>query len=526
MTPPAGRQRWFLIAALLLCVELLYFLPVAAGWNALPWHAFNPLFTGVQAKRDLPKPLRWLPSKDATGLIILYPCEYYSATRVREGGLPWWNPAIGGGRPGLGSGQMHPFSPLLLPFLAAPGAFSYSLQFVLGSLLCLFGAYWFLRLLGLPPPLAAGGAALWTWNPFTHTALLLDAVWAAWFLPWAFAGVLYALTKRRPAGWLIASAAAALMALCGHIESAAYLAEIVALFALVCWTAMRREVPFRFFLGGMALVVFLAAALSAAQWVPLLQVLKDATTYKAYGVAGTNQIPSPWIFFSAPLQDFFLMPVLWSLALLTIRRRPAASVAGLWAATLFSLGFYLPWISTSLPYRLLRLGGVMPSLHGAELTVFPVGALAAIGLWRLVNSDEAAPGAPARWFAAALCLALSLWSLAALWPMGDGLWIPALWLVLCGLLCVALLLSRRVPQSAAAALLLVAALYPLAAFQFRYPDFSPAPQPDWRALLDQEPDPSEERIRFWLANNLCRCTGYDKIVRAVRQAAGQQEVRA
>lgn len=40
-----------------------------------------------------------------------------------------------------------------------------------------------------------------------------------------------------------------------------------------------------------------------------------------------------------------------------------------------------------------------------------------------------------------------------------------------------------------------------------------------KALLDREPDPSEERIRFWLANNLCRCTGYDKIVRAVQQAA-------
>ncbi len=40
-----------------------------------------------------------------------------------------------------------------------------------------------------------------------------------------------------------------------------------------------------------------------------------------------------------------------------------------------------------------------------------------------------------------------------------------------------------------------------------------------KALLDQEPDPSEERIRLWLANNLCRCTGYDKIIRAVTQAA-------
>ena len=40
-----------------------------------------------------------------------------------------------------------------------------------------------------------------------------------------------------------------------------------------------------------------------------------------------------------------------------------------------------------------------------------------------------------------------------------------------------------------------------------------------KALLDQEPNPSEERIRFWLANNLCRCTGYDKIVRSVQEAA-------
>jgi carbon-monoxide dehydrogenase small subunit len=40
-----------------------------------------------------------------------------------------------------------------------------------------------------------------------------------------------------------------------------------------------------------------------------------------------------------------------------------------------------------------------------------------------------------------------------------------------------------------------------------------------KALLEAEPDPSEARIRQYLANNLCRCTGYDKIVRAVQQAA-------
>ena len=37
-------------------------------------------------------------------------------------------------------------------------------------------------------------------------------------------------------------------------------------------------------------------------------------------------------------------------------------------------------------------------------------------------------------------------------------------------------------------------------------------------LLDREPDADEDRIRFWLAGNLCRCTGYDKIVRAVLKA--------
>jgi len=40
-----------------------------------------------------------------------------------------------------------------------------------------------------------------------------------------------------------------------------------------------------------------------------------------------------------------------------------------------------------------------------------------------------------------------------------------------------------------------------------------------KALLAKNPDPTEEEIRFGLAGNLCRCTGYDKIVRAVQAAA-------
>ncbi len=46
-----------------------------------------------------------------------------------------------------------------------------------------------------------------------------------------------------------------------------------------------------------------------------------------------------------------------------------------------------------------------------------------------------------------------------------------------------------------------------------------------KALLDENPNPTEEETRFFLAGNLCRCTGYDKIVRAVLDAAAaRQEV--
>lgn len=40
-----------------------------------------------------------------------------------------------------------------------------------------------------------------------------------------------------------------------------------------------------------------------------------------------------------------------------------------------------------------------------------------------------------------------------------------------------------------------------------------------KALLNENPNPTEHDVRFWLAGNLCRCTGYDKIVRAVLDAA-------
>jgi carbon-monoxide dehydrogenase small subunit len=47
-----------------------------------------------------------------------------------------------------------------------------------------------------------------------------------------------------------------------------------------------------------------------------------------------------------------------------------------------------------------------------------------------------------------------------------------------------------------------------------------------KALLDRNPQPSEQEVRRWMAGNLCRCTGYDKIVRAVLDAAESLRVQA
>ena len=47
-----------------------------------------------------------------------------------------------------------------------------------------------------------------------------------------------------------------------------------------------------------------------------------------------------------------------------------------------------------------------------------------------------------------------------------------------------------------------------------------------KALLDRNPNPDETEIRYWLAGNLCRCTGYDKIVRAVLDAAAEMRGEA
>lgn len=47
-----------------------------------------------------------------------------------------------------------------------------------------------------------------------------------------------------------------------------------------------------------------------------------------------------------------------------------------------------------------------------------------------------------------------------------------------------------------------------------------------KSLLEKNPDPTETEVRYWLAGNLCRCTGYDKIIRAVMDTAADMRAEA
>lgn len=47
-----------------------------------------------------------------------------------------------------------------------------------------------------------------------------------------------------------------------------------------------------------------------------------------------------------------------------------------------------------------------------------------------------------------------------------------------------------------------------------------------KALLERNPNPTETEVRYWLAGNLCRCTGYDKIIRAVMETAADMRQQA
>jgi hypothetical protein len=482
---------------------LAYYLPMIWGWHSVPFHLLGAKYTGSQCTRRLPEDLRHLPGNDATGVVMDYPNEYYTAQRVRRGDLPWWNPDIGTGRPWIGNAQVHPFSPLLLPFVAWPTPWTYTLQFLLGSVVCLSGARRLLALLGAEPLAAALGAALWTWNPYSCSSVIMSSVWAYWWFPWALAGIVLALRDDRPAGWVLASVAGALMVLSGQPETALFLAEMAGVFAL--FLAFRRgraaSKPGRW-LAGLGLGLALCLLLSASQWYPILEVLRDSEWYKSAGPEHARALTHPIGDSFKPGALVFLLPVSLASWALLLKRGSRWSAAAWGAALAFCLAFSLPGVALSWPFRLLRLDGIVPPLHAAELACVPAAALAALGFSAVLQKARDPLPRTLGVLACALgmlFLALGLW-LSGL--KGSAAGVSAAWLVAGTLsFCLAALLpAGRWTAALVLASALFAATYPLAAQRFLYPYFSGCPQPDWRALAgpkDAALDRDDPPTRIW-----------------------------
>lgn len=497
---------------------------MAWGWHAVPFHFFNPKFTLAQYKRDLPAPLRWFQSKDGTPVVMDYPDEYYTALRLGEGELPWWNPSIGCGRAWIGNAQVHPFSPLLILFFLKPSPWTFSLQFLLGAFVCLLGAYRLCRLLELDGGLSFIGGALWTFNPFTAACYGMSSVWAYWFFPWACVGILEAAQGRLMRGWPLYACALALMGLCGQPETAILCTELTVVFGIFAWVGHRKAVePWRFLLGFTGALAG-AALLSAAQWYPILEVLKDAGWYKDKGVILSEIINANLDFISRPADCNFLLPVL--LALLFFLSRLDWTAAAFGAMSLLCLFSHWPALAFGVPLRWLLLGGIIPPLHLGELAVAPLSVLAVIGLQALRQSSHGQPlGIVRRAVAVCVAAALTLWSVSRLFLWKDGLWLPSAWLLLCLTAFAALAWApgRKMMRLGPFVVGLLLAFFPMAYQQFRYPSFSGCPQPSWNALLGPEkPAGKEPAPRFWaqcsprsgapyLTPNLCLLSGLQDI---------------
>ncbi|MEW5765325.1 MAG: hypothetical protein ACOYXN_01675 [Acidobacteriota bacterium] len=504
MSDPSGRSSGSVptdhprTSLLLASVLLLQFLPLLWGWHAVPFHLLAPEFRGSTAGgRDLPAALSHLPGDDPTGVILDYPAAFYTAQRLRGGEIPWWNPLTGMGRAWVGNGQVLPFSPFLLPFLVHPSPFTYTLQWVLLALACLLGARWFFKEAGLDETPALLGALLWTFNPFTSASMIMSSSWAYWAFPAAAAATLRALNSGSLAAWCAAAAGLALTALSGQPETAWLLASLVPLHFLF---AGRNGIGRAGAWAGLLLCAVLALLLSAAQWGPVLSTLGHVSSYKTEGPDRAVALGHPISAFFDPSGPVFLQPLLWAGSLLAFARRPArwearAAAAGL----LLLLAHSVPALAGALPFRLLRLGGLIPPLHASELAVLPLTVLAVFGLSSLSREEGERPARAWRMGALLLWTALTTWSFLRLVPPDVRTWTGGLWLAAILLLGVPLLFGTREPavrRALLAALAVAAALLPLALSGFRYPYFSSTPAPRW-VFPAEDRSANEPPSRMW-----------------------------
>jgi len=322
----------------------------------------------------------------------------------------------------------------------------------------------------------------------------MSSVWAYWWMPLAMVGLAVAIKQKKQSGWIVASVAFALMILCGQPETALILGEMAGIYLLISILPFgTKRVTLKFLISGLSILLFATLILSAAQWYPILKVIGGSVWYKGHvGNSVSNLTHSPSSFFK-PSSLVFLQPVLWgALALLMVAKRKREAIA-FTAMLVFALCFSFPPVFNSFSFRLFRLNGVVPALHGAELACAPMAAIFAIVIHSIIHYDDEIL---TRFKLGSLFVAVCLTVLGFYLVKDQIQWQVAIWLGI-SLLCFGGAIFRwKSDKIFYSALAVMVMFFPLASQRFYYPYFSSSPQPDWNrgSSATKEPPPYP---RFW-----------------------------
>jgi hypothetical protein len=441
---------WLLLmAAVVVAFAPLLFL----GRHAVPFHRAWGAQSGIAEGGDPAACVQPPRGRDSSDLLIHYPNEALVAEALRRGELPTWNPYVGCGTPGMGGGQVYPFSPFFWPFYAFPNPWTFTVGLMLACLFGGAGVFCWLGRFGLPDWARGFGGAAWVLSPWVTQFFTLSDVWAgAWFgwLLWAWDRFL-----RDPRLWWLPAPMVAGMTYCGHPGVALLLAVASGAYCAASWAARDREERpgLRSIVLGAAGAVALAGAMTSIHWLPVAMRSAEALPYKFVAPESTLRGPVPiWDLF-VPTAATYLAPATLGLALLGIlwKRRPRA----LWLPALLlamaGAGLLQPPVFGFLN-RVVTFGGLVPGFYYRSLLCFGLVPLLAMGAAALL-----VPGSVKRgWGAALLLVPAILYLLYFCLHLGR---VPgAAWVSLQCVVLALLLLTLYVPEGTVRGAAVVAAL--------------------------------------------------------------------
>jgi hypothetical protein len=493
VAPLTSKRLWQrLLPAVALCLLALMLMwrPVLRGEVFLPLDALMHLHPWRYSYERVPvnNTVNTDPIKQ------VYPRRAWTEDIIKQGAWPLWNPTVLTGTPNLPDGQIGLFYPPTLLFLLIPLAQAFGIYAFAHVILAGAGAYCCARQLkiGAGPALLAAvcymfNGYLLTWLYFPHHT------GATAILPWCFWAIERAIHAARWRAWLPAGAIFALPLL-SHLQLALYIYLGMGGYVLARalqaheWRARWRVVA------GFGAAMALALALSAVQLLPALELSaqgqRDDIGFEQTSAqdqflnllqlglpmlgGAPRATPPAWgpPFQRVPMPYIGIIPLLLVVLALLCSSHPASFFLGLLAVGAFALAIASP---------LLQLFVALVPLYRQfedhtrwfVLWYFATSLLAGLGAWELLRRQ---PEQGARWVrlanrtllgaTALLVVGWALWHLQLLTPQSryglyitlirqQSLVVPLLVGAL-GLLALALMLIRRMPQAARTAALALA----------------------------------------------------------------------